>query len=174
MRSQWKANLIYKNADISVFLTGTNIPATVYADPTGGEAIDKVPQAKSDSNGVGSFYVDTENYGLDQRFDIKINRIGTKYSLILSNVKVFNTIAYIDTKESLSNKNVANGYAGRDADNDTTTSVDIGDYGEEFTTYTLPTGSEGAIRIVVNTNHVTPGKRLYVYANSIWSYVTLI
>lgn len=75
--------------------------------------------------------------------------------------------------EKVANKNVANGYTGRDADNDTTTSVDAADYGGGFSTYTPPTGSEGAIRVAIDTNATTPGQRLYAYGNGAWHYVDL-
>lgn len=53
------------------------------------------------------------------------------------------------------------------------TKYDVGDYGGGFSTYTPPTGAEGLIVVAIDTNATTPGKRLYIYANSTWNYVDL-
>jgi len=50
---------------------------------------------------------------------------------------------------------------------------DSGDYGGGFVNYTPPTGREGALLVVEDTNAVTPGRRLYVYSGGAWRYVDL-
>ena len=50
---------------------------------------------------------------------------------------------------------------------------DSGDYGATFN-YTPPQPkADFDIRVVVNTNATTPGKRLYIYAGGAWHYVSL-
>jgi len=51
--------------------------------------------------------------------------------------------------------------------------VDVADYGGAFANYTPPTGEEGAMVVAIDTNAVSPGKRLYIYANGAWNYVDL-
>ncbi len=173
MRTQFTANLEYLNTDVSIFIAKKNIAATIYTVATGGTAIDTLPQVNTDSSGLLSFYVDTVDYDLDQLFDIKIGKVDISYNFILSNISIFNVKDYADTKQASNLKNVANGYTGRDADNDATTATDVADYGGAFASYIPPTGSKGAIRIAIDTNATTPGKRLYAFANSAWSSVTL-
>ncbi len=173
MRSLWTANFIYKNADVSIFIAEVDMPAVIYTVATGGTAINTLPQITTDASGMASFYVDTVDYDLDQRFTIKVKKIGQVYTFQLTNVSIFDIIAYADTKQALSEKDIAGGYTGRDADNDTTTTADVADYGGAFVNYIPPTGSAGAIRLAADTNATTPGKRLYSYANAVWSYVDL-
>ena len=54
------------------------------------------------------------------------------------------------------------------------TKVDVGDFGGGFANYTPSPSVEGAIIIAIDTNAVSPGKRLYVYANGAWHYVDLV
>lgn len=49
----------------------------------------------------------------------------------------------------------------------------VSDYGGDFASFAPPTGWEGRIIIVIDTNATSPGKRLYCYANSEWHYVNL-
>ncbi len=51
--------------------------------------------------------------------------------------------------------------------------ADVADYGGAFVNYTPPAGITGLLVIATDTNATTPGKRLYSYANAVWSYVTL-
>ena len=51
--------------------------------------------------------------------------------------------------------------------------IDVDDYGGNFANYTPPTGAEGMMVVAIDTNSTTPGKRLYIYANGEWTYVTL-
>ena len=48
-----------------------------------------------------------------------------------------------------------------------------GDFGGGFNNFTPPTTSIPTILIVKDTNSTTPGKRLYVFTGSEWSYVDL-
>lgn len=173
MRSLWTANLIYKNTDISIFLAKENIVAKVYTVSTGGTAIATLPQITSDASGKVSFYVDSVDYDLDQLFDIRVQLIGSRYTFVLSNIAIFDILSFFALKEDLTNKDIAGGYAGRDANNDTTTTADVADYGGTFVNYVPPTGAGIAIRIAIDTNATTPGKRLYAFADSAWSYVDL-
>jgi hypothetical protein len=51
---------------------------------------------------------------------------------------------------------------------------DSADYGGGFLNYTPPTpDGDFDIRIAIDTNATTPGKRLYVYAGGSWHYVDL-
>ena len=50
----------------------------------------------------------------------------------------------------------------------------VGDYGGNFANLTLPSDPvDGMLLIAIDTNSTSPGKRLYVYANSAWHYVDL-
>ncbi|RLF93553.1 hypothetical protein DRN52_06300 [Thermococci archaeon] len=47
------------------------------------------------------------------------------------------------------------------------------DYGGNFTNFTPPSGYEGRILVVADTNPTNPAQRLYVYINGTWRYVDL-
>jgi len=50
---------------------------------------------------------------------------------------------------------------------------DAGDYGGGFSSYTPPSGREGAMLVAEDTNSGSPGVRLYVYSGGTWRYVNL-
>jgi len=56
------------SATVSVYLTGTTTPASIYAASSGGVAVNSV--LSSATTGAFKFYVDSADYALTQRFDI--------------------------------------------------------------------------------------------------------
>jgi len=53
------------------------------------------------------------------------------------------------------------------------TRIYVDDYGGNFANFTPPTGYEGIIILVRDTNSSNPGTRLYAYINGAWHYVDL-
>lgn len=73
------------NADISIYLAGTTIPATVYLDEFATEVVDETPQVKSNQNGFFEFWVPdvaTEKYDTNQKFKVEWNKAGVEYGYI--------------------------------------------------------------------------------------------
>jgi hypothetical protein len=78
-------------ATISVFLTGTVTPVSIYSLAAGGTAVNSVTSSTTD--GSWYFYVDSADYSLDQKFDVTISKSGFT-SKTLSNVVIFPGINY--------------------------------------------------------------------------------
>ena len=62
---------IIQEATVSVYLAGTTTAASVYAAESGGAAVNSV---ESDDNGQFSFWVDTADYAVTQKFKITITK----------------------------------------------------------------------------------------------------
>jgi hypothetical protein len=63
---------VVNNAEVNVYLAGTNIPATIYLSRTSGVGISTLPQTMSQPDGVVVFWVDNNDYSYMQLFDIVI------------------------------------------------------------------------------------------------------
>jgi hypothetical protein len=64
---------IVSGGTVSVFLTGTSTPASIYAASTGGVAVNSV---LSDSSGRFELYVDDSDYSASQAFRIVLSKVG--------------------------------------------------------------------------------------------------
>ncbi len=64
-------NLIL-SATVSAFLTGVSTVASIYTASSGGSAVNSV--TSSSTNGLFEFWVDTDDYTIDQRFKIIISK----------------------------------------------------------------------------------------------------
>lgn len=84
--------MVRANTTIAVYLAGTTTPASIYAAPTGGTAVNSV---LTDTNGYFSFYVDEADYALTQRF--KILSVKTGYDTITYDSLAFFSLDAVDT-----------------------------------------------------------------------------
>jgi len=83
---------VVSGGTVSVYLAGTTTAASVYTSATGGSAVNSVT---SDSDGHFYFYVDTDDYEVTQRFDIKLSKSGYQD-------KTYSNIAILGPDEVLS------------------------------------------------------------------------
>jgi len=82
-----------KNADVYVYLAGTETDASIYTSNSGGSAVSSSPQIETASDGSFEFWVDDGDYDHSQKFKVVISKPG------------FTTkrINYIDLFPNLSN-----------------------------------------------------------------------
>ncbi|RKX65973.1 MAG: hypothetical protein DRP42_04005 [Tenericutes bacterium] len=120
-RFGWRTKLPGKGYKACIYTSGISRvgtklairkPAKVYQDANSTIEIDTPPQVQSDSNGNIEFYVDTNDYDLDQTFDIDIYKPNGEFYISLKRVNVYN----IDISQS----NISNYF---EADED----ISIGD-----------------------------------------------
>jgi len=68
------------NAEVSVYLAGTNTPVTVYVSEFGGDIVDEVPQTITNRAGYFEFWLgddqESNGYPIGQKFKIRWNREG--------------------------------------------------------------------------------------------------
>lgn len=62
-----------EGAAISIYLSGTNIPAKIYLTPDSMEAISTPPQIMSGAGGIVTFWMDSSDYDYTQRFRFEID-----------------------------------------------------------------------------------------------------
>lgn len=75
-------------ADVSIYLAGTDTPATIYTSETGSYYINTTPQLSTNENGEFEFYVDSADYGYEQKFKIVCSKPGYEIKT-WDNVSVF-------------------------------------------------------------------------------------
>ncbi len=80
---------VLEGANVSVYLTGTQTPASVYTVSTGGTAITTAPQITTSATGAFSFWVDSADYSYTQFFDIVVTS-GT-YTSSITGVSIIET-----------------------------------------------------------------------------------
>ncbi len=81
---------IKPGAGITVYLTGTETAATVYANQSGGAAITTAPQVTTDTKGRFDFWLDDTVYIITQLFDMVVG------DLTYTKVDVFGNVAKAD------------------------------------------------------------------------------
>ena len=64
---------IKPDTGITIYLTGTETPATIYTTQTGGTGITTAPQVTTDETGRFNFWIDNDDYILTQLFDIIVD-----------------------------------------------------------------------------------------------------
>jgi hypothetical protein len=77
-----------KNIGISIYLAGTNNPATVYTTEVIITGISTTPQISTDNYGRFEFWVDTDDYDVTQKFDV------ISANLRYSDIDIFNARAH--------------------------------------------------------------------------------
>jgi len=105
------------NADISIYLAGTSIAATVYLDEFSTESESTVPQVKSNSNGYFEFWLpdpsDADAYDATQKFKIEWDKLGIEYGYI-DYIDIYPPMIPVDesstdtTKDKVINNKLAN------------------------------------------------------------------
>ena len=96
---------------ITVYLEGTETPATVYTQQIGGSGISTAPQVSTDSAGRVDFWIDNDDYSLTQLFDIVVSgltytkvdifRAANVFSVSAASVEQDNRVReYAETLES--------------------------------------------------------------------------
>jgi hypothetical protein len=73
------------NADISIYLAGTTVPAKIFLDEFSTESEDSIPQLKSSKNGYFEFWipdVTSDIYTSGQKFKIEWDKAGLEYGYI--------------------------------------------------------------------------------------------
>ena len=95
MRSSWQTNLPGAGYKVFIYASGTRHAAKIYLSADSTDAIDSMPQIVTDDTGVVRFWVDTNDYDLDQRFDIEIyDNLGRPYIQVKS-VNIFRLNEYL-------------------------------------------------------------------------------
>lgn len=106
-----------QDADVTVYLAGTNTPAVIYKDEFGGETASSAPQITTNSRGFFEFWIgdDGETYGYlkSQKFKIAWSKVGVATGYI-DWINIFANIIEVDETDSSStskNKTVSNALA---------------------------------------------------------------
>jgi hypothetical protein len=87
---------IRAGSTISVYLSETTTPASIYTESTGGVAVASV---LTDTNGAFGFYVDEADYAITQRFKIIASKTG--YTSITYDILPFFALDCVDTDGAL-------------------------------------------------------------------------
>ncbi len=103
-----------ENAEITIYIAGTDDTAYVYADEIGGEAINSAPQTVTSRKGYFEFWIsdttELNGYNYNQKFKIGWNAPGVSAGYI-DYIDVFSTsVAEVDvtSNDTLKNKAVSN------------------------------------------------------------------
>jgi hypothetical protein len=74
-------------ATISVYLSGTTTPASIYTSSSGGVAVNSVISSSTDAS--FEFWIDRSDYSVSQQFKIIISKTGYQ-SITIDNITIFN------------------------------------------------------------------------------------
>jgi len=85
---------VIAGASVSVYLSGTNIPARVYLTKDATFGVNTVPQLQTDGGGVFRFWVDSADYDYKQRFRIEI--VKDNFSVVVDDVKIVEEDDWLD------------------------------------------------------------------------------
>jgi len=85
---------VIAGASVSVYLSGTNIPAKVYLTKDATSGVDMVPQLQTDGGGVFRFWVDSADYDYKQRFRIEV--VKDNFSVVVDDVKIVEEDDWLD------------------------------------------------------------------------------
>ena len=106
-----------QNADVSIYLAGTNTPAIIFEDEYATQMLSSVPQLSSNQNGYIEFWlpdITSEIYSTDQKFKIEWNKTGIEYGYI-DFVDIYPTFFPVDenSTDTKKDKTVSNDLARR-------------------------------------------------------------
>ena len=97
-----------QDANISVYIANTTIPASIYQSEYGGSIVPTIPQFSTTPEGYFEFWVDTSDYAGDTKFKIAWEKTGISTGFI-DFVDVFYTMAVDETDvDILKNKTLSN------------------------------------------------------------------
>jgi len=81
------------NANVSIYLAGTDTPAKVYESQTSPTPLETPPQITTDEKGFFIFWVDTQDYDPTQKFKIVIEKEGYE-PLVLDDVQIIHVLEH--------------------------------------------------------------------------------
>jgi len=105
MRNSWQTTLPGAGYKIYIYTSVTRSAAKVYLTETSTTPVDAVPQITTDSTGLVKFWVDTNDYDVDQRFDIEIYDKFGKFVGSIKYVNIFDVKEY--TSSVLSSRTIS-------------------------------------------------------------------
>lgn len=97
--AQDTSGTVIKEATVTVYLAGTTTAATIYAAETGDAESDNTVSTSA-TTGAFSFWIDTDDYALTQRFKIVISKTGYT-SQTLDNINIIGNVAASSTGAGL-------------------------------------------------------------------------
>lgn len=109
---QDKSGAPVEGANISIYLAGTTIPATIYESEIAGDPISKAPQCKTNSMGYFEFWIADESdvnglgYPSTQKFKLVGDRVGIA-TWMIDYVDIFPIIMPVDPESDDPTKNKA-------------------------------------------------------------------
>ena len=107
MRNSWQTTLPGAGYKIYIYTSVTRTAAKVYLAETSTTYVDSVPQITTDNTGLVKFWVDTNDYDLDQRFDIEIYDALGKFIGSVKYANIFDIKNYPALSQYISTVNVA-------------------------------------------------------------------
>ncbi len=94
MRNSWQTKLPGAGYKVYVYLSVTHAAAKIYLTESSTTPVDTLPQIVTNDTGLVKFWVDSNDYDIDQRFDIEIyDRFG-KFVGSIKYINVFNIKGY--------------------------------------------------------------------------------
>uniref|UniRef100_A0A6M3L0N3 Uncharacterized protein n=1 Tax=viral metagenome TaxID=1070528 RepID=A0A6M3L0N3_9ZZZZ len=92
-----------KEADVYVYLAGTETDASVYTSNSGGTAVSSSPQVSTNSRGFFEFWVDDGDYDHDQKFKLSMVKTGYTFDDI-DHIQLFpNLTNFLMSKDDAGN-----------------------------------------------------------------------